>query len=105
MTDTFPKVQVAVVQAAPILFDHDATVEKTRRLTAEAAAQGAQLILFPEAFIPAYPRGLGFGTVVGSRSPVGRRTWERYWANAVDVPGPLVLWHDIRSISIPRITI
>jgi nitrilase len=46
------------------------------------------LILFPEAFIPAYPRGLGFGTVVGSRSPAGRRTWERYWLNAVDVPGP-----------------
>ncbi|MCP4540358.1 MAG: carbon-nitrogen hydrolase family protein [Chloroflexi bacterium] len=88
MTDTFPKIQVAVVQAAPILFDHDATVEKTRHLTAEAAAQGAQLILFPEAFIPAYPRGLGFGTVVGSRSPAGRRTWQRYWANAVDVPGP-----------------
>jgi nitrilase len=38
--------------------------------------------------IPAYPRGLGFGTVVGSRSPAGRCTWQRYWANAVDVPGP-----------------
>ncbi|RLC77833.1 MAG: nitrilase, partial [Chloroflexi bacterium] len=58
------------------------------RLTAEAAAQGAQVILFPEAFIPAYPRGLGFGTVVGGRSPAGRRTWQRYWANGVDVPGP-----------------
>lgn len=88
MTDTFPRVQVAVVQAASILFDREATVEKTCCLTAEAAAQSAQLILFPEAFIPAYPRGLGFGTVVGSRSPAGRRTWERYWANAVEVPGP-----------------
>ena len=45
-------------------------------------------MVFPEAFIPAYPRGLGFGTVVGSRSPEGRCTWQRYWANAVDVPGP-----------------
>jgi nitrilase len=81
-------VKTAVIQAAPILFDRDATVEKACRLTAEAAAQGAQLILFPEAFIPAYPRGLSFGTVVGSRSPEGRLTWERYWANAVDVPGP-----------------
>ena len=26
-----------------------------------------------------YPRGLAFGTVVGSRSPVGRRIWQRYW--------------------------
>jgi nitrilase len=89
MTDTFPQVKIAVVQAAPILFDREATVEKARRLTAEAAAQGAQLILFPEALIPAYPRGLGFGTVVGSRSPAGRCTWERYWANAVEVPGPV----------------
>ena len=88
MGDSFPQVKVAVVQAAPVPFDREATVEKTCRLTAEAAAQGAQLILFPEAFIPAYPRGLGFGTVVGSRRQAGRRTWQRYWANGVDVPGP-----------------
>ncbi len=86
--DTLPQVKVAVVQAAPLLFDREATVEKACRLTAEVAAQGAQLILFPEAFSPAYPRGLGFGTVVGSRSPAGRLTWQRYWANAVEVPGP-----------------
>jgi len=88
MTDSFPRVKAAVVQAAPILFNREASVEKACRLTVEAAAQGARLILFPEAFIPAYPRGLSFGTVVGSRSPAGRRTWQRYWANAVDVPGP-----------------
>jgi nitrilase len=88
MTDSFTQFKAAVVQAAPILFDHEATVEKACRLTAEAATQGPRLILFPEAFIPCYPRGLSFGTVVGSRSPAGRRTWQRYWANAVDVPGP-----------------
>jgi nitrilase len=88
MTDSFPQVKVAVVQAASILFNREATVEKACRLTVEAAAQGARLILFPEAFIPAYPRGLSFGTVVGSRSPAGRRTWQYYWANAVEVPGP-----------------
>jgi nitrilase len=86
--DTLPQVKVAVVQAAPLLFDREGTVEKTCRLAAEAAGQGAQLILFPEAFIPAYPRGLGFGTVVGSRKHTGRLTWQRYWANAVEVPGP-----------------
>lgn len=88
MADESPTVKVAVVQAAPALFDRDATVEKTCRLVAAAAAQGARLILFPEAFIPAYPRGLSFGTVVGSRSSNGRRAWQTYWANAVDVPGP-----------------
>jgi nitrilase len=88
MVDGASVVRVAVVQAAPVLFEPEATVEKACRLTAEAAARGARLILFPEAFIPAYPRGLRFGTVVGSRSREGRQTWERYWAGAVDVPGP-----------------
>jgi nitrilase len=88
MSDTFPKVRAAVVQAAPVLFDREASIQKACRLVADAAAQSAHLILFPEAFIPAYPRGLGFGTVVGGRSEAGRRTWERYWANSVDVPGP-----------------
>ena len=88
MVSNLPLVKAAVVQAAPILFDREATVEKACRLIDEAAQQKAQLLLFPEAFIPAYPRGLSFGTVVGNRSPQGRLTWQRYWENAVDVPGP-----------------
>ena len=86
--DDLQKVRAAVVQAAPILFDRQATVAKAVDLIGEAAGQGAQLVLFPEAFIPAYPRGLSFGMVVGSRSPEGRETWQRYWENSVDVPGP-----------------
>ena len=79
--------KVAVVQAAPILFDREATTEKTARLTREAAGSGARLVLFPEAFIPAYPRGLSFGTVVGERKPWGRDLWQRYYENCVPVPG------------------
>ena len=81
-------VRVAVVQAAPVFFDRDATVAKISELTVEAAKNDARLILFPEAFIPAYPRGLSFGAVVGSRTSAGRRLWARYWANSVPVPGP-----------------
>jgi len=81
-------IRVAVIQAAPVFFDRDATVAKIGALTAEAASNKARLILFPEAFIPAYPRGLSFGAVVGSRTPDGRRLWARYWANSVPVPGP-----------------
>jgi nitrilase len=88
MPDICPQVKAAVVQTASVLFDREATVEKACCLILEAARQGASLILFPEALVPAYPRGLGFGTVVGSRRPEGRRTWQRYWANAVEVPGP-----------------
>lgn len=78
--------RVAVVQAAPVLFDREATIDTVARLTAEAAAGGAQLVLFPEAFVPAYPRGLSFGVVVGSRSAEGRQLFARYARNAVVVP-------------------
>lgn len=81
-------IDVAVVQAAPALFDREATVKKACHLIQDAASQGAQFILFPEAFIPCYPRGLSFGMVVGSRSPEGRHLWQRYWENSVEIPGP-----------------
>ncbi len=78
--------KVAVVQAAPVLFDKEETIMKAVKLIEEAAGKGAKLVLFPEAFIPAYPRGLSFGTVVGSRSSEGRDTWKKYWENCVQVP-------------------
>ena len=87
MTQKMSQVKVAVVQASPVMFDREATVEKTCRLIQEAAGRGAKLALFPEAFIPAYPKGLSFGTVVGNRTDAGRRIFQRYWENAVDVPG------------------
>jgi nitrilase len=90
MNDELQRFKVAVVQASPVLFNRDATIEKTCRLILEAAEKDVKLILFPEAFIPAYPRGLSFGAVVGIRSSEGRLTWQRYWENAVDVPGPAV---------------
>ena len=80
--------KVAVVQAAPVLFDKEQTTQKTIQLIQESAGNGANLILFPEAFIPCYPRGLSFGMVVGSRTGDGRSVWQRYWENSVDVPGP-----------------
>ena len=88
MSEGFAKVRAAVVQAAPAVMDREATLEKTSRLIDAAADEGARLILFPEAFIPAYPWGLRFGTRVGGRTVEGRKAWARYWANAVDVPGP-----------------
>lgn len=90
MTERTASVRAAVIQAAPCLFDRQASADKACTLIAEAAARGARLIVFPEAFIPAYPRGLSFGVVVGSRSPSGRLTWERYWDNSVEVPSPTV---------------
>ena len=85
--DHKPKsVTVAVVQASPILMDKDATIKKSVQLIQEAASQGAKIIVFPEAFVPAYPRGLSFGCVVGSRTMEGRYDWQRFYDNSVLVP-------------------
>ena len=83
-------VRAVVVQAAPIAFDVEATLDKAERLIVGASASGAQLVVFPEAFISCYPRGLTFGTVVGSRTAEGREDFRRYWESAIEVPGPAV---------------
>jgi nitrilase len=82
------RVQAAVVQAAPIGFDRSRTIDKLERLIAETARGGAQLAVFPEAFVPAYPKGIDFGTVVGQRTPEGRDQFRRYFDGAIEVPGP-----------------
>lgn len=83
-------VRVAVVQAASVMMDLEASVEKACRLLEEAGQQGAELIVFPEAFLSGYPRGLSFGTVVGHRSPEGRKDFGRYWRSAVSIPSPAI---------------
>jgi len=47
--------KIAVIQAAPVYMDRDATMEKACRLFAEASQNGTRLAVFPEAFIPTYP--------------------------------------------------
>jgi nitrilase len=82
------KYKVAVVQSSPVCFDRERTLEKLAGLTREAAQQGAELVVFPEAYVSAYPRGLDFGAVVGARTEAGRDDFHRYWESSVDVPGP-----------------
>jgi nitrilase len=82
-------VKVAVIQTASVILDSAATTDKVSLLIHEAAKAGARLALLPEALIPAYPRGLSFGVVVGSRTEAGRRAYARYWDASVEVPGPV----------------
>jgi nitrilase len=81
-------VRAAVVQAAPILFDTPRTIAKLIDLTRGAAAQGAQIVVFPEAFVGGYPKGLDFGARLGTRSARGRDEFRRYYESAITVPGP-----------------
>ncbi|MBI5516272.1 MAG: carbon-nitrogen hydrolase family protein [Deltaproteobacteria bacterium] len=80
-------VRVAVVQAASAGWDREASLARVERYTAEAAEQGARLVLFPEVFVGGYPKGLDFGTRVGGRSAEGRDQFRRYFEGAVEVPG------------------
>ena len=84
------KIRAAVVQAAPAAFDRARTMEKMTALVAQAAQRGAELAVFPEAFIGGYPKGLDFGAVIGRRTSQGRDHFRRYFESAVEVPGPEV---------------
>uniref|UniRef100_A0A1I7YUU5 CN hydrolase domain-containing protein n=1 Tax=Steinernema glaseri TaxID=37863 RepID=A0A1I7YUU5_9BILA len=77
------KVKVAIVQAGTIIYDTPATLRKLARLAEDAAAQGAQLVLFPEAFVGGYPKGLDFGVRMGMRSAEGRAEFKKYFDAAI----------------------
>ncbi len=82
--------RVAVVQAAAVGLDLGRGLDKVGNLAEEASAGGAVLAVFPEAFLPGYPRGITFGTVLGDRTRGGREHFRRYFDASVDVPGPAV---------------
>lgn len=81
-----PRFVGAVVQAAPVAFRLEPTLAKVETLAAEAVAQGAALVVFPEAFVGGYPKGADFGARVGSRSDVGREEFRRYFESAIELP-------------------
>jgi len=84
----FPTVRVAAAQATPVILDAEASVAKALALLEEAAGSGAQLVVLPETFVPLYPSNAWARTAAGFGG--WDELWERLWANAVDVPGPLV---------------
>ena len=77
----------AVVQATPVMFQKEKCVEKVLKLMEECAANGAQLIVFPELFIPGYPYGMTYGSTVGSRNQAGREDWKVYYDNSILAKG------------------
>ena len=78
---------VCVVQDSPVFFDKDQTILKVEKLTREYSKQGCKLIVFPESFIPGYPRGFSFGTIVGKRTTEGRQLFSEYYNQSVDLEG------------------
>jgi nitrilase len=82
------KLTAAVAQTSSVLLDTPATVDRAMSLTAEAGKRGAQLLVFPEAFIGGYPKGADFHIYLGARTPQGRAEYKRYFDAAVEVQGP-----------------
>ena len=81
-------VKVACVQAEPVVLDREATLDKLERLTAEAAGEGAQLVVFPEAFIPAYPSSIWARALAGWSQPGAKEAFARLARESLEVPGP-----------------
>jgi nitrilase len=81
-------VKVACVQAEPVILDRDATIEKLAGLAADAAENGAKLLVFPEAFIPAYPSSVWARALAGWSTPGAKEAFGQLARESVEVPGP-----------------
>jgi len=84
------RLTVACAQVEPVIFDRDATIEKLGRTAAEAAAQGARLVVFPEAVIPAYPSSVWAKALAGWATPGAKEAFALLARESVEVPGPAV---------------
>ncbi|MDP2719586.1 MAG: carbon-nitrogen hydrolase family protein [Dehalococcoidia bacterium] len=85
MEGDYSKLKVAAVQASPVFLDREATVEKACRLIRQVGSEGADLAVFPESFIPAYPEWLRFYPY---GHPVCTRMGKELFKNSVEIPGP-----------------
>lgn len=87
MGDIYPVVRVAAVQAASVFLDREATVEKACRLIREAGQNGAQVIAFPEGFIPTHPVWYHHHPAT---SAISNKLAVELFKNSVEIPGPQI---------------
>ncbi|KAF2250536.1 putative nitrilase [Trematosphaeria pertusa] len=90
-------VKVAAVQAAPVAFDLERSLERVAKFTAEAARSGADLVVFPEGFLSAYPWRYAFDATIGAREPRGRKWYAKYYNSAISLSSPE--FGNLRSIA------
>lgn len=79
------KIKVGVIQESPAFFDKEQTLQKLESLVQTYARKGCELLVFPESFIPGYPRGFDFGAKIGSRTDEGRQLYAEYRSNSIDL--------------------
>lgn len=78
------RLKIAAVQAAPVFLNRKATVDKACDLIAATARNGAQLAVFPEAFVPAYPDWVW--VVPGNKKAILNDLYTELIENAVTIP-------------------
>src|SRR5436305_8955133 len=81
-------VQVACVQAEPVILDLERTLDKLERLAGEAARNGAELVVFPETFVPVYPSSRWAKAFAGWQNAGAKQTFARLAQNCVSVGSP-----------------
>src|SRR6266481_2466254 len=81
-------VKVACVQAEPIVLDRERTVDKLEALAAEAARNGAELVVFPETFVPVYPSSRWAKAFAGWQNDGAKRVFAQIAQNSVAVGSP-----------------
>jgi nitrilase len=76
--------KIAVIQKAPSLLDRDRTIRDAADAVAEASRSGAELVVFPETFIPGYPVWI-WRLRPGTDAAIIAKLHSRLFSNAVDV--------------------
>jgi nitrilase len=79
---------VACAQVEPVVLDREGSLERLAERTAEAAAAGAELVVFPEAYLPAYPSSVWAKYLAGWADPRAKAAFARLAEQSVEVPGP-----------------
>ncbi len=81
-----PSFRIAAVQAAPVFLDLERTIDKACALIDRTAAEGADLVVFPEAFVPAYPVWVWF--IPSGKTHRLRALYAELHRNSITIPGP-----------------
>jgi nitrilase len=81
-------VKVACVQAEPAILDREATLDRLEKLAAEAAGNGAELVVFPETFVPVYPSSRWAKAFAGWQNDSAKRVFAQIAQNSVAVGSP-----------------
>jgi nitrilase len=82
------EVRVACCQVEPVVLDRERTLDKLAATAAAAARDGAQLVVFPETFVPAYPSSAWANALAGWDEPGAKEAYALLARESVAVPGP-----------------